>query len=188
MRTNGESSVLSLNRKIQAYYNGGNNFSVTIGSPKFPDTCYEIRENDKVIIRKNNYKDVYNPDGKPVAVFNGNIGIVKEIDYSDNVIVIELNTGETVLMPKKTWKSIELAYAITCHSFQGSSADTIIIGMDFGSYTMLTKEWVYTAITRAEKKCVLCAQTSALRYATNNTNVPHKRTFLVGMLRGEKYE
>lgn len=188
MRTSGESSVLSLNREIQKYYNGTNSFSVTIGSPKFPETCYEIRENDKVIIRRNNYKDVFNPDGKQVAVFNGNIGIVKEIDYSVNTISIELNTGETVIMPKKTWKSIELAYAITCHSFQGSSANTVIIGLDFSSYTMLTKEWIYTAMTRAEKHCVLCAQNSALRYAINTTNVPHKRTFLTGMLRGEKYE
>lgn len=188
MRTRGDSSVLPLNRELQNFYNPSNSFAVTIGSPKFPETCYEIRENDKVIIRKNNYRDVFNTEGKQVAVFNGNIGIVKEIDLFDNLIVIELNTGETVAMPKKIWKSIELAYAITCHSFQGSSADTVIIGVDFSSYNMLTKEWVYTAITRAEKKCILCAQTGALRYATNTTNVPHKRTFLVQMLKGEYNE
>jgi exodeoxyribonuclease V alpha subunit len=75
-----------------------------------------------------------------------------------------------------------LAYAITVHKSQGSEWDSVIIGLDYSSYTLLTKEMVYTAITRAKHNCILCAEGAALRYAISNSNIVAKQTFLKGLL------
>lgn len=61
---------------------------------------------------------------------------------------------------------------------QGSESDIVIFGLDFSAYSLLSKELVYTGITRAKKMCYLIAQTNALRYATGNSSVVQKQTHL----------
>ena len=73
---------------------------------------------------------------------------------------------------------IELAYALTCHRCQGSEFSVVIFGFDFNAYSLLSKELVYTGITRAKKKCYLIAQTGALRFATGKSSVIQKQTHL----------
>lgn len=74
---------------------------------------------------------------------------------------------------------IELGYAITCHSAQGSQFDTVIGGIDFSMFIMLNKELLYTMITRASKKFILCAQTKALQYAITKEQIIHRQTYLM---------
>lgn len=76
-------------------------------------------------------------------------------------------------------------YALSCHKLQGSEAPYVIVGMDNSAYLMLTREWLYTAITRAKKYCVICAETHALDRAVKTSRVPYKRTFLKEFLRKE---
>ena len=61
---------------------------------------------------------------------------------------------------------------------QGSQAERIIVAIDFSSYVLLTKELLYTAITRAQKHCTLIAQNGALRFATSKEGVNIKNTHL----------
>ena len=68
------------------------------------------------------------------------------------------------------------------HKFQGSQADVIIFGLDFTAYNLLTREMVYTGMTRAKNRCHLIAQNSALRYATAQEGVSKKQTHLVNCL------
>ena len=67
-----------------------------------------------------------------------------------------------MILPKKNWKDLELGYAITCHKAQGSQCKKVIVGLDFGSFIQLSREWVYTAMTRAIDKCYMVAQNNAL--------------------------
>ena len=138
---------------------------------------YILREGDKIINNSNNY------NLEPV-IYNGNIGIIKKIDLEDDdpyMIAEFLNIG-TVIIPKEFWHNLELGYAITVHKYQGSQSKHIIFGMDFTSYALLTRELVYTAITRAVESCDLIVQTNALRYATGNEAVSKKQTHLVELL------
>ena len=79
---------------------------------------------------------------------------------------------------EEDWNSIELGYAITAHKSQGSQWNNIIFGLDFSAYALLTRELIYTVITRAQKKCELVAQTGALRMAISKEGVSKKQTHL----------
>lgn len=78
--------------------------------------------------------------------------------------------------------AIQLGYAITCHKMQGDQCKYVIVAIDFSAYALLTKELIYTAMTRAIKHCWIIAQTSALRYAVAQNGVSKKQTMLVEFL------
>ena len=133
------------------------------------------REGDKVINTINNYR-------LETPIYNGNIGTIKSIGYNEElesrVITIDFIGIGNVDVPEEAWNGIELGYAITVHKFEGSQSKNIIFGLDFSSYSLLTRELIYTGITRAQKKCYLICQTGALRYATAQQSVSNKQTHL----------
>ena len=134
-----------------------------------------LREGDKVINTINNYR-------LETPIYNGNIGTIKSIGYNEElesrVITIDFIGIGNVDVPEEAWNGIELGYAITVHKFEGSQSKNIIFGLDFSSYSLLTRELIYTGITRAQKKCYLICQTGALRYATAQQSVSNKQTHL----------
>jgi exodeoxyribonuclease V alpha subunit len=87
-----------------------------------------------------------------------------------------------VEVPEDYWNDIDLGYAMTVHKNQGSESNNVIFGLDFSSYALLTRELIYTGITRAKKKCILICQTGALRYATAQQAVSTKQTHLMDCL------
>ena len=87
-----------------------------------------------------------------------------------------------VEVPKSHISNIELGYAITCHSAQGSQFPVVIGGIDYSMYVMLNKELLYTMITRASKKLILAAQNKALRYAVTKHQIINRQTYLLDLL------
>ena len=196
MKTNGKSSTFNINQELQNIYNPYNPSMKEIEIRHSKNLSYKLRVNDKVMNVRNNYKTIkYNPysDNEEdeiflddsgfqtfTPIFNGNLGIIKEI-HSTYMIIDFYTIGE-IIVPQKHWKHIELGYAATCHKFQGSQSPIVIIGLDFNAYMLLTKEWIYTALTRAQQYCVLCAENKALRYAISHNGVSNKKTHLKDML------
>lgn len=181
MRENGDASVYNLNIALQEYVNPRlttGEYVEVGGGKKKP---YKIKVGDKVVNKKNNYKTI-SSDFTTTPIFNGNFGIVKNIDLTDDFMEIDFDVQGKVYVPKSHWSYIELGYASTVHSQQGSQVEVAIVGIDYSSYVMLVRELPYTAITRAQKKCYLIVQTSALSYAINNSQVPNKRTFLPNLI------
>lgn len=175
-KTRGEICTYKINDIVQSIVNPRGRNSVVIRSPE-AGVNYILRENDRVIVNKNNY-ETKTPEGKICAIFNGNRGIIKKISKSKEKMIITFEQWGDIVIKKEDWNTIELGYALTCHKLQGSEANYVIIGMDYGARIMLTREWVYTAITRAKKKCILCAESGALSYAVANSKIPFKRTLL----------
>lgn len=176
VKSRGDACTYKLNNAIQQIYNPDPD-NQKMSYQIFKDgVTYILREGDKVINKVNNYKT--NP-----FIYNGNMGILERIAYDydldDEVMIINFKAIGHVKVPKKYWKNIELAYAITVHSDQGSEHDNIIFGIDFSAYSLLTKELVYTGITRARQKCELIAQTGALRKAVATEGVTKKQTHLI---------
>ena len=79
--------------------------------------------------------------------------------------------------------NIELAYFCTVFKYQGSECDSCIIALDMSAYTLLTKNLVYTALTRAKKDCIIVCEHQALKRAISTNNVVKKQTFLCKMLK-----
>lgn len=149
---------------------------------------YTLFEGDKIIVTKNKYK-VHTADTlEEISIFNGNLGTILKIDLKKLEAVVDIIGIGEVILGLGDLKSVELAYAITCHKLQGSSADTVIVAVDFSGYTLLSCEWLYTAITRAEKYCVLWGLNRAIRTAISKVETKNKTTFLQMALSGAKKE
>lgn len=174
----GVASVHSLNAIAQEIYNpkSKNKKERVIKSNGLQWT---LRIGDKVINKSNAY-EIKNLDGSCHDIFNGNIGIVRKIDK--DYIGIDFTECGYVEVPIKHVPNIELGYAITCHSAQGSQYPTVIAGIDYSMYIMLNKELLYTMITRASKNLILVAQNKALRYAVTKHQIINRQTYLVDLL------
>ena len=184
MRLRGELSCYNLNSKIQSIYNpklsNGNEIEIFLEKKKDEAKKYIIRAGDKGINTKNNYKCI-NSEGDTTPVFNGNMGIVKEIEKNGMCTIDFIGIGE-VIFTKSDCKNLELGYACTVHKLQGSGFCSTIVGLDNSSYIMNNSELLYTAITRAKKYCVLIANNYAVVKSIQTKEVKTKQTFLKDML------
>lgn len=184
MRLRGELSCYNLNSKIQSIYNpklsNCNEIEIFLEKKNDEAKKYIIRAGDKVINTKNNYKCI-NSEGETTPVFNGNIGIVKEIEKNGMCTIDFIGIGE-VIFTKSDCKNLELGYACTVHKLQGSGFCSTIVGLDNSSYIMNNSELLYTAITRAKKYCVLIANNYAVVKSIQTKEVKTKQTFLKDML------
>jgi len=138
---------------------------------------------DKVINTKNKYSGVvYYKNSSSVSIFNGNIGIVTNILCNGNVVIDFQAIGE-VVVPASFVKNINLAYAISCHSSQGSQWQNIIFAFDFSAYVLLNVEILYTALTRAISHCSVITTNTAFAFALKNLEQKTKQTLLCNMLK-----
>ena len=119
-----------------------------------------FREGDKVMQTKNNYQIEWQvlsrygiPVEKGMGVFNGDMGIVKEINTFSETMTVEYEEGKTVEYPFKQLDELELAYAITVHKAQGSEYPAVVMPLLSGPRMLMNRNLLYTGITRA-KKCV----------------------------------
>ena len=177
-KVRGDACTYNLNAAIQKIYNPDEHKA---SYQAFRDgKTYDLKVGDKVINRVNNYNTT-------PFIYNGNMGILERFAFDEelesDVMIINFKAIGQVKVPKKYWNNIDLAYAITVHSDQGSEHDNVIFGLDFAAYSLLTRELVYTGITRARKKCELIAQTGALRMAISQEGVNKKQTFLADLLK-----
>lgn len=198
-RENGGSSVWTINNAIQDLYNPSSSSKEEIVVYYSGTKTGILRVGDKVINRKNHY-DVarFDSTGKFVGkgIFNGNIGYVtgfhEEYNESDDrdekfMDVYFPETHSSASIKREYIKDFELGYAITCHSAQGSQFKHVIIALDFSAYVLLSREWVYTAVTRAQEHCTLVAQVGALRYAVATESISDKTSMLQEFLEEEAH-
>ena len=151
----GALGVEQLNRLLQERFNppGPSKKEKEAGGTVF-------RTGDKVMQIKNNYQlawEVRNRYGIPVktgeGVFNGDIGIVREINHFAETLEVEFDEGRRVEYSFRQLEELELAYAITIHKSQGSEYPAVVIPIYPGPRMLMTRNLIYTAVTRA-KACV----------------------------------
>ncbi len=91
------------------------------------------------------------------------------------------------------YKDIKLAYAITCHKAQGSEYRNVVVVAHASNLKMLTREWLYTAITRAKQRVILLCNHRGLTHAVNNQrikgkSVEEKMQKFIALSKGGKHE
>lgn len=169
VKNRGDLCTTELNKRIQSIIN-----------KKQSEKSYTTKSDitilvgDKVIITKNNYKtkDINN---EPYPVFNGNMGIV--LDITDEIIQVKLDNNIVNLVNSER-DSLNLAYAITVHSSQGSQWQSVIAAFDSSMWMLLNVEMMYTAITRASQHVSLIVEDKAVRQAIRTVEQKTKQTYL----------
>lgn len=119
-----------------------------------------FRVGDKVMQIKNNYQipweivSRYNiPVDKGMGVFNGDMGIIRDIDESAQIVTVEYDEHRRIEYPFSGLDEIELAYAVTIHKSQGSEYPAVLLPLLSGPRMLFNRNLLYTAVTRA-RKCV----------------------------------
>ena len=147
--------VERLNQILQRYLNPPDS-----GKREYEAGQQMFREGDKVMQVKNNYQMEWEVRGKygipvekGVGVFNGDTGILKEINEFSEIASVEFEDGRWAEYSFKQLEELELAYAITIHKSQGSEYPAVILPILSGPRMLLNRNLLYTAVTRA-RKCV----------------------------------
>lgn len=125
---------------------------------EYGGTVYRV--GDKVMQVKNNYQLEWQVRGSRggvadtgTGVFNGDIGIIREINTFSEEMTVEFDEGRMVDYSFRNLEELELAYAITIHKSQGSEYPAVVIPVHSGPRMLMTRNLIYTAVTRA-KRCV----------------------------------
>lgn len=172
-RKKGEASSQNLNEAVREAINpeAGDKPEIIYGGKTF-------RLRDRVIQLKNNNKMVlYNRRGDVIGkgVFNGDVGMVREIRADTVIINFE---GRYAKYTLDNLGELELSYAMTIHKAMGSEYDTVIIPLLAAHRVLLTRNLLYTAVTRAKGKVVLVGQKKALFMAVSKTRKGKRNTLL----------
>jgi exodeoxyribonuclease V alpha subunit len=152
----GPAGVAALNLALQELLNPSRGPDTHITSPD-----YRLRPGDKVMQVRNNYdKDVY----------NGDVGLVAAVDAQTQGITVrfgELNEFRDVDYEAGELGDLILAYAVSVHKSQGSEFPCVVMPLLTAHYPLLQRNLVYTALTRAQRLCVLVYQPKALGMAVS---------------------
>ena len=140
-----------------------------------------FREGDKVMQIKNNYQlewEIRSKYGlcidKGTGIFNGDTGIIEEINFFAETLTVSFDEGKMVEYPFKLLEELELAYAITIHKSQGSEYPAVVIPLFQGPRMLMNRNLLYTAVTRA-KKCVTIVGNDEIFYTMVKNNSQLKR-------------
>ena len=137
-----------------------------------------FREGDKVMQTRNNYDISWKKnDVEGYGVFNGDIGIVKEIDLMGQALHIDFD-GRLAEYDFSMAEELELAYAITVHKSQGSEYPIVVLPLYRYSPKLLTRNLFYTAITRAQQMVVLVGDGEVAHMMTDNNRQTKRYTGL----------
>ena len=172
----GSAGVFELNRITQELLNPKSRFKNEF---RFGQTVF--REGDKVMQLKNNYdieweNRVSHEYGK--GLFNGDIGIIQRIDPLETFTEILFDDEKTVKYPKELIQEITLSYAITIHKSQGNEFRAVIIPVYHGYPAFMTRNLLYTALTRAKELAIIVGEPQVMKFMIGNTRTERRKTSL----------
>lgn len=176
----GSLGVEALNKILQQYLN-----------PPAPDKKehaegeFVYREGDKVMQIRNNYQiewEVVSRYGIPVdkgtGVFNGDMGVIREINEYASTLVVEFDEHRRVTYAFAQLEELELAYAVTIHKSQGSEYTAVIMPLLSGPRLLFNRNLLYTAVTRAKNCVTILGSSETLRNMIRNERENKRYTAL----------
>lgn len=178
----GVCGIENLNKVLQASINPPD---VRKRQVEFGQTIF--REGDKVMQMSNNYELEWKKHGRYAdetgkGVFNGDIGVISTIDPQTSEVIVEFEDGRICLYTRPDLPDLSLSYAITIHKSQGSEFDTIIIPAIAGPSIILTRNLIYTAVTRAKRMVVIVGEKQYLKRMVSNKYTATRFTLLKKLL------
>lgn len=177
----GDAGTEMLNSALQSVIN-----PPTRGKAEKKVRDFTLREGDKVMQIKNNYDIEWNKNGtQGFGIFNGDIGVIKKIDLSEELITVDFE-DKICEYDYTMLDELELAYAITVHKSQGSEYPIVIMPLYRYTPKLLTRNLLYTAITRAQGIVILVGNGEVAKAMVDNNRQTKRYTGLRYAL--EKYD
>lgn len=169
-----ELGTIELNEKIQEILNPrSENKSEVIYQSKV------FREKDKVMQIVNNYDKKYSIEGKFFeGIYNGDIGYIDSIDNENEKLYVKFDDDRLVEYDFEELDQLEHSYAITIHKSQGSEFDYVILPIFTGYKKLLTRNLLYTAMTRAKKMLIIIGNRNVVNYMVDNLDSKNRKTGL----------
>ncbi len=145
-----------------------------------------LREGDRVMQNKNDYSVEWEKDGyEGLGIFNGDIGTLNDIDTASGLMGLDFD-GRVCDYDFSQLDELELAYAITVHKSQGSEYPVVIIPLYNCAPMLLTRNLLYTAVTRAEKMVILVGRTDVLERMVSNNRCAVRHSGLCRSIKGDE--
>ena len=170
----GEAGTENLNVLLQATLN-----PAAFGKKEYKHRQVIFRQGDRVMQIKNNYELQWTKDDGSTGngIFNGDIGIIFDIDFSNQSMEIVFD-DRSVNYDFSYLEELEHAYAITVHKSQGSEYPIVIIPMYRAPEMLLTRNLLYTAVTRAQRMVIIVGESEIVAKMVENNKQSHRFTGL----------
>ena len=170
----GDIGAAGLNKTLQKALNPPSD-----GKKEFETSSCTFREGDKVMQIKNNYNiswKIENRLGKVIddgtGIYNGDMGIIKSINKQAETITVLFDDMRQAVYEFTALDELELAYAVTIHKSQGSEYPVVIIPIHSGPPMLMSRNLLYTAVTRAKKFVIIVGLKSSVnRMVANDREV-----------------
>ena len=148
-------------------------------------TVYRL--GDRVMQITNNYEREWIKDSREqgTGVFNGDIGVITSISRADGCMTVMFDDNRLATYTDHDLDNLQLAYAITIHKSQGSEFPVVVVPLVNGPPTIINKNLLYTAITRAKKMVVLVGSKKILALMVHNNYIAARTTNLCRFLQQE---
>ena len=184
----GEAGMNSLNLALQESLNPA---ATDRAEYVYGDTTFRV--GDRVMQTVNNYSQEWtkpavhvstHKDGEfsGVGVFNGDIGTVTAVSSANGEVRVTLEDGRETVYTRADLAHLVLAYAITVHKSQGCEFDVVVIPVTSGAYMILTRNLLYTAVTRARRLVMLVGSAENVAKMVGNNYTKKRHTMLCEFL------
>ena len=178
----GEAGMNSLNLALQEALNPRDSMK-----PEYEYGQTVFRLGDRVMQTLNNYNQEWVKGGEAGAgVYNGDIGTIIEVNRASGEVTVALEDGRMTTYTRADLANVVLSYAITVHKSQGCEFDVVVIPVTSGAYMILTRNLLYTAVTRARRIVMLVGSAENIRKMVENTYTKRRHTMLKQFLRDMK--
>lgn len=166
-----------LNKELQSYLNPNEN-----GLPEKTNGGAIYRIGDRIMQIKNNYDMTWEKDGKEKeygsGIFNGEMGTITKINEIEKIVEIKFDDGKEAWYEFSELDQIEHSYAITIHKAQGSEFDVVILVAPQSAPMLLTRNLLYTGITRAKKLLIIIGTENVVDFMIRNVDSKKRNTGL----------
>ena len=175
----GDVGVWALNRRLQEALNPRRE-----GEDELTRGETTLRRGDRVMQIRNDYqKEWTSPSGDGAGVFNGDIGFVTGVDKAARTVTVRFDEDREAEYDDSDLDDLELAYCMSVHKSQGGEFDAIVLPLVSGPPMLMTRNLLYTAVTRAKKLVVLVGRETCVWGMVQNDHVTRRYSALAGRLR-----
>ena len=176
----GDVGVYALNAQLQQALNPAGQ-----GKPELNHGGMIFRRGDKVMQVRNNYDLEWTRDGdEGQGVFNGDICYILASDARARALTVEFDDGRVAEYDESMLDDLELAYCMSVHKSQGSEFDAVVLPLVSGPPMLMTRNLLYTAVTRAKRLVVIVGREGCVRAMVDNNHITRRYSALDLRLRG----